>query len=68
MERIEDREIALTRHAESVLHAVDAQLVDQDLRGGPHVILGAHEVSLAGDLPCPLVRAGAGRSVEDCII
>ena len=48
MERIEDREIALTRHAESVLHAVDAQLVDQNLRGGPHVILGAHECLLGG--------------------
>ncbi len=42
MERIEHREIALARHAEHMLHAVDAQLVDQNLGGAAQIVLGAH--------------------------
>ena len=42
MERIEHREIALAGHAEHVLHAMDAQLIDQHLGGGAHIVLGAH--------------------------
>src|SRR5579862_9979009 len=45
VESVEHRKVALARHTERVLYAVNAQLVDQNLRGGPHVILGAHEVS-----------------------
>ena len=41
-EGVEDGEIALARHTEHVLHAVHAQLVDQNLGGGAHVVLGAH--------------------------
>ena len=42
VERIEHRQIALARHAEDVAHAVDVQLVDQNLGGGAHIVLGAH--------------------------
>ena len=41
VESIERREIALARHAEHVVHAVDDQLVDQDFAAGAHVVLGA---------------------------
>ena len=47
VECVEHREIALARHAEHVLHAVNAQLIDQNLGGGAHIVLGAHS-SLPG--------------------
>ena len=46
VERIEHREIALARHAEHVAHAVDAQLIDQNLGGGASVVLTAHRCLL----------------------
>jgi len=45
VEGVEHRQIALARHAEDVLRAVDDQLIDQHLGGGPHVVLGAHLAS-----------------------
>ena len=42
MERVEHGEIALARHAKDVAHAVDAQLIDQNLGGGAQIVLGAH--------------------------
>ena len=48
VERIEHREVTLTRHAEYVAHAVNAQLIDQNLGGSPHVVLGAHGRLLRG--------------------
>ena len=42
MKRIEHRKIALTRYAERMLHAVNKQLIDQNLRRGPHVVFGSH--------------------------
>ena len=42
VKRVEHREIALARHAEDVAHAVNAQLIDQNLGGGPHIVLTAH--------------------------
>ncbi len=47
MESVEHRQVALARHAEHVTHAVNLQLIDQDLGGGPHVVLDAHRVLLA---------------------
>ena len=38
VQRIERREIALARHAEHVIDAVDQQLVDQDLAAGPQIV------------------------------
>ena len=46
MEGIERREIALARHAEHVLHAVDDELVDQDLAAGAGAVIGAQHGSL----------------------
>ena len=48
MKCIKRREIALARHAKDVLHAVNAQLIDQNLGGGAVVILAAHDVLLGG--------------------
>ncbi len=59
MERVEHREIALARHAKDVAHAVNAQLVDQNLGGAAQIVLGAHRRLLRGFLPCPF-RAGLG--------
>ena len=43
VEGVERRDIALARHAEHVMHAVDDELVDQDLAGGPGAVIGAHD-------------------------
>ena len=48
VEGVEHRQIALARHAEDVAHAVDAQLIDQNLGGGAHIVLGAHGRLLGG--------------------
>ena len=37
MERVEHRQIALARHAESHVDAVDDELVDEDLAARPHL-------------------------------
>ncbi len=42
MQRIERRDIALARDTEHVAHPVQHQLVDQDFRGGPAAVSGAH--------------------------
>jgi hypothetical protein len=42
MKGIEDGEITLTRNAEYVAHAVDPQLIHQNLGGGPNIVLPAH--------------------------
>ena len=42
MECVQHREIALAGHAEDMLHAVDAQLVDQNFGGTAQIVLGAH--------------------------
>ena len=42
VKRVERRKIALARHAEHVAHAVNAQLIDQNLGGGAHIVLSAH--------------------------
>ncbi len=42
MKRVEHREIALAGHAKDMLHAVDAQLIDQNLGGAAQIVLGAH--------------------------
>ena len=39
VEGVERGEVALARHAEDMAHAVNAQLVDQDLGGGPRIVL-----------------------------
>ena len=39
VEGVEHGEIALARHAEYVAHAVDAQLIDQNLGGGARIVL-----------------------------
>ena len=43
VEGVERGEVALARHAEDVAHAVNAQLVDQNLGGGPRIVLTAHQ-------------------------
>ena len=42
MKRVEHRQIALAGHAKDVLHAVDAQLIDQNFGGAAQIVLGAH--------------------------
>ncbi len=66
MERIQHREIALAGHAENMLHAVDAQLVDQNFGGTAQIVLGAHFTLLGRPIrgrklrsPCP-IRPGIG--------
>ena len=39
VEGVERREIALARHAEHVLHAVDDELVDQDFAAGAGAVI-----------------------------
>ena len=54
VEGVERREIALARHAEGVLHAVDDQLIDQDFAAGPGAVIGAH---------CVFLRTLLGRGI-----
>ena len=42
VECVERRQIAFTRHAEYVTHAVDQELVDQHLAAGAHIVFAAH--------------------------
>jgi hypothetical protein len=56
VKRIENRQVALARHAEDVAHAVNAQLIDQNLGRGPHIVLTAHR-RLPGNSR-PIRRAG----------
>ncbi len=42
--RVEHREVAFARHAEHVTHAVDSQLVDQNLSGRAVIGLAAHQL------------------------
>jgi hypothetical protein len=42
VKRIDDGEIAFARHAEHVLDAVNAQLIDQNLGGRTAIVLTAH--------------------------
>ena len=39
---VERREIAFARHAEHMAHAMDDELIDQDLAAGPHAVIAAH--------------------------
>ncbi len=60
MEGVEHRQIALTRHAKDVLHAMDAQLIDQNLGGRAHIVLGAHFTLL----PCFGTVFGANAAID----
>ena len=51
MERIERREVALAGDAKYVLDAMDAQLIDQNLGGGPCIVLAAHRRLLRAVFP-----------------
>ena len=51
VEGVERREIALARHAEHVLHAVDDELVDQDFAAGAGAVIGAQHFFLLGLQP-----------------
>ena len=69
MERVEHREIALARHAENVTHAVDAQLIDQNLGGAAQIVLAAHRRLLRRLIRPALFQAkiGMGRACHSRI-
>jgi hypothetical protein len=48
VKRIKCRDIALAGNAEHVLHAMDEELIDQDLGGRPGTVIGAHGLSSNG--------------------